>query len=219
MRAMAPPMTARSTRCGASAPIEAPTSSTIDSPRRSATAPRSPAARCPACILQIEFGHRHQRAGIAGRDRDVGFALLDRVDRKPHRGLAAALAQRLARLVVHRAPRYRRVHAGATPLAAPDASPTAVPPARLPEEQTTRLSGWRASASSAPAIDHGRRHGLPPSRREQCEPFATYLTAILDLDPTCHARIAVPISCRRMIPSEEPRPRFGIMLQDRIEGR
>ncbi len=33
MRAIAAPMTARSTRCWASAPIEAPTSSTIDSPR------------------------------------------------------------------------------------------------------------------------------------------------------------------------------------------
>ena len=50
---------------------------------------------------QVELGHRHQRAGIAGRDRDVGLALLDRVDGEPHRRLPAPLAQRLARLVVH----------------------------------------------------------------------------------------------------------------------
>ena len=40
---------------------------------------RAPAGRCPAAS-QAEPRHRHQRAGIAGRDRDVGLALLDRVD-------------------------------------------------------------------------------------------------------------------------------------------
>ena len=50
---------------------------------------------------QAEPRHRHQRAGIAGGDRDVGLALLDRVDGEPHRRGLAAAAQRLARLVVH----------------------------------------------------------------------------------------------------------------------
>ena len=50
---------------------------------------------------QVELRHRHQGAGVAGRDRDIGLALLHRVDREPHRRLPAALAQRLARLVVH----------------------------------------------------------------------------------------------------------------------
>ncbi len=51
--------------------------------------------------VQMEARHRHQRAGIAGGNRDVGLALLHRVDRKPHRRVLAAAAQRLARLVVH----------------------------------------------------------------------------------------------------------------------
>ncbi len=50
---------------------------------------------------QAEPRHRHQRAGIAGGDRNVGLALLDGVDRQPHRRGLAAAAQRLARLVVH----------------------------------------------------------------------------------------------------------------------
>ena len=51
--------------------------------------------------LQIKARHRHQRAGIAGRHRDVGLALLHRIERKPHRRFPAPIAQRLARLVVH----------------------------------------------------------------------------------------------------------------------
>ena len=50
---------------------------------------------------QAESRHRHQRAGIAGGDRDIGLALFDGVDRLPHRRHLAAAAQRLARLVVH----------------------------------------------------------------------------------------------------------------------
>ena len=50
---------------------------------------------------QIELGHRHQRAGVAGRHRDVGLAFLDRVDGEPHGRLPAAVAQRLTRLIVH----------------------------------------------------------------------------------------------------------------------
>ena len=51
--------------------------------------------------LELEFRHRHQRAGIAGRYRHIGFTLLDRIDRQPHRGFPAAVTQRLARLVLH----------------------------------------------------------------------------------------------------------------------
>src|SRR5262249_16312898 len=34
--------------------------------------------------LEIETGHRHQRAGISGRDCDIGFAFFHRVDGQPH---------------------------------------------------------------------------------------------------------------------------------------
>ena len=51
---------------------------------------------------EVEFRHRHQGAGIAGRDGDIGLAALDRIDGEPHRTFPAALAQRLARLGVHR---------------------------------------------------------------------------------------------------------------------
>ncbi len=50
---------------------------------------------------QAKARHRHQRAGIAGGDRDIGLALLHRLDRQPHRRDLAATAQRLAQLVVH----------------------------------------------------------------------------------------------------------------------
>ena len=44
--------------------------------------------------------HRHQRAGIAGGDHDLGFFLRHRFDRTPHAGVAPA-AQRDGRLVLH----------------------------------------------------------------------------------------------------------------------
>ncbi len=50
---------------------------------------------------QVQPRHRHQRASVARRDRDIGLAALDRIDRKPHRRGLAAAAQRLARLLVH----------------------------------------------------------------------------------------------------------------------
>ena len=104
---MALPITARSTRCCASAPIEAPTSSTTDSPLRVGHRPAIAGRSMPAMVLRSNLRHRHQRAGIAGRDRDVGFALLDRIDGEPHRRLPAAMPQRLARLVVHAGRRRR----------------------------------------------------------------------------------------------------------------
>ena len=50
--------------------------------------------------LQAELRHRHQRAGIAGRDGGARLAVPHRLDRAPHRRLPAPLPQRLARLVV-----------------------------------------------------------------------------------------------------------------------
>ena len=79
----------------------APRSSTTESPR---IVGQIAAMRRPVDAgqhAQAESRHRHQRAGVAGGDRDVGLALLDRVDRQPHRRGLAAAAQRLARLVVH----------------------------------------------------------------------------------------------------------------------
>jgi hypothetical protein len=50
---------------------------------------------------QAKPRHRRQRAGIAGGHRDVGVALLDGIDRQPHRRGLAAAAQCLAGFVVH----------------------------------------------------------------------------------------------------------------------
>ncbi len=51
--------------------------------------------------LEVESRHRHQGAGIAGRDHRIGLALLHGVDRHPHRRFPPAMAQRLAGLLVH----------------------------------------------------------------------------------------------------------------------
>ena len=101
MRAVAAPITARSTRCSASAPIEAPTSSTIEfsaqgRPQRRDGRPLDTGQR-----FEFELRHRHQCAGIAARHGDIGVALLDRIDSQPHRGFPAAIAERLARLILH----------------------------------------------------------------------------------------------------------------------
>ena len=98
---MALPMAARSTRCPASAPIEAPRSSTIDSPLSVGQIAAIAGRSMPAMVFRSNLRHRHQRAGIAGRNGDIRLALLHRIDGKPHRRLPAALAQRLAGLVVH----------------------------------------------------------------------------------------------------------------------
>ena len=85
----------------ASPPMVAPRSSTTESPRIVGHTPAMRRAVDPRQRAQVEARHRHQRAGIAGGDRDIGLALLHGVDRKPHRRVLAAAAQRLARLVVH----------------------------------------------------------------------------------------------------------------------
>ena len=51
--------------------------------------------------VEVELRHRHQRAGVSSRDRDVRIPLLHGVEREPHRGLPAALPQGLAWLRVH----------------------------------------------------------------------------------------------------------------------
>ncbi len=51
---------------------------------------------------QAEGRHGHQRAGVAAGNGDVGLAVLDGLQRHPHRGFAFALAQGLGGLFVHR---------------------------------------------------------------------------------------------------------------------
>ena len=51
--------------------------------------------------LETDFGHGHQRAGVARGDRHVCFALLDRIDGEPHGGLPSPLTQSLTRLGIH----------------------------------------------------------------------------------------------------------------------
>ena len=55
MRAVAAPITARSTRCSASAPIEAPTSSTIDSPRKVGHSAAIAGRSMPGRVLRLNF--------------------------------------------------------------------------------------------------------------------------------------------------------------------
>ena len=47
----------------------------------------------PGHGAQRKLGHRHQRAGIAGRQSGVGGAVLHRVDRQP---IEVVLARRIA---------------------------------------------------------------------------------------------------------------------------
>ena len=49
---------------------------------------------------QDQLGHGHQGAGVAGRDGNIGLALLHGLERQPHAGALAA-PHRLARLVLH----------------------------------------------------------------------------------------------------------------------
>ena len=51
--------------------------------------------------FEVEFRHGHERAGIAGGHDHIGVALFHGVDREPHRRFPAAVAQSLARLVLH----------------------------------------------------------------------------------------------------------------------
>ena len=115
---------------------------------------------------ELELGHRHQRAGVAGGDRHVRLALLHRVDGEPHRGFPAPLAQRLARLVVH-LDRHVGVHdtrALLEPRAGVDAA------ARWPRGR--RTAGIRCRDGGRATVRLPERpplpHGLPPWRRARC---------------------------------------------------
>ena len=101
IRAIAAPITARSTRCCASPPMVAPTSSTINSPRSVGHIAAIAGPLDRRHRMQAELGHRHQGAGVAGGDRAIGGAGLHRFDRLPHRRDAPPGAQGLARLVAH----------------------------------------------------------------------------------------------------------------------
>src|SRR5262249_22490481 len=94
--AMALPMAASSTRCSASAPIEAPRSSTTDSPLRVGQRAAIAGRLIPTMVRKSIFA-----IAINARHRDTRLALLHRVGGKPHGGFPASLAQRLAGLVVH----------------------------------------------------------------------------------------------------------------------
>ena len=98
---MASPITANSTSWLASAPIVAPTSSTMLSPLQRGPHGGDGGARDARQRLEHEARHGHQRAGIAGGDGGIGLARAHGVDRHPHAALAAALPQRLAGLGVH----------------------------------------------------------------------------------------------------------------------
>ena len=101
MRAMADPITAISTRCSASVPIVAPTSSTTLSPRtvghRQAMAGRS----MPDMVFRQIFDIAISAPVLPAEHAGIGLPVADRLDRLPHGRLAPALAHRLARLVVH----------------------------------------------------------------------------------------------------------------------
>ena len=119
----------------------------------------------PAMVSQVEFGHRHQRAGIAGRDRDVGVALLDGVDGEPHRGLPAALAQRLARLVVHLTATSVCTRSEAALSRGRAASSGSIRRGRRTAETRCRDD---ARATVPRRERPPRAHGHPPWRRARC---------------------------------------------------
>ena len=51
--------------------------------------------------LEADLRHRHEGAGVAGRDRGIRLAVAHRLDREPHGGVAPPSPHRLARLVLH----------------------------------------------------------------------------------------------------------------------
>ena len=101
--AKASPITAKSTSCSSVALTLAPTSSTTVWPRKVGQIDGDGGTRNAFDDAQPEHGHRHQRAGIAGADRDIGFAVLHALDGAPHGGVLAP-AQHMAGLVLHASP-------------------------------------------------------------------------------------------------------------------
>ena len=143
--------------------------------------------------LEIELRHRHQRAGIAGGHRHVGLALLDRIDGEPHRRFPAAIAQRLARLVLHP---HRDVGMD-EPRRRLERRPGIEQRRRAARHCRKNRNSLR---DGAPTPVRRRRRprrgrGLPPSHRAQCGPCLTFDDlAVLgpeDGKATPEARIAV----------------------------
>ena len=99
--------------------------------------------------LEVEARHRHQRAGVAGGDGDIGLATLDRIDGEPHRRFPAAVAERLARLVIH-ADGHVGVHQCRGGLEPSDATPAAARSWRGRRKAGIRCRDGASSARSAP---------------------------------------------------------------------
>ena len=101
IRAIAAPITARSTRWPSSPPIVAPTSRTIEFAPQGGPERRDRRAVDRRHRVQAELRHRHEGAGISGRHRVVRVACLDRFDRLPHRRNPPSRPEGLARFVGH----------------------------------------------------------------------------------------------------------------------
>ena len=101
IRAIAAPMTARSTRCCASPPMVAPTSSTIDSPRSVGHIAAIAGRSIGAIVCRQNFAIAIKAPVLPAETAQSAAPDLHRFDRLPHRRDAPPGAQRLARLVAH----------------------------------------------------------------------------------------------------------------------
>ena len=101
MRAIAAPITARSIRCCASAPIVAPTSSTIDSPRIVGHIAASAGRSISGSMCRQTFAIAISAPVLPAETAQSASPFFTASIGAPHRGHAAAVAQRLARLVGH----------------------------------------------------------------------------------------------------------------------
>ena len=172
-RAMALPMTARLTRCcfvGAdrSADIEHDRFALQRRPQRRDRRPLDALDH-----LQIETRHRHQRAGIAGGDRDIGLALLHRVDGEPHRRFPAAVAQRLARLVVHADRQFRCATTRDLALSRGHAVEQRLDHRAVAEQHEFDV-GMAGERNIGARARRPRRRGRRPWRQARCEPYPAW---------------------------------------------
>ena len=139
-------------------PIEAPTSSTIERPRKRRPDRRDRRAVDGVHGAQADLRHRHQRAGIAGRDRRrrPRHASPPRSPATSTRS-AAPTRKRLARLGIHLHGDVGVVDRSTTAASAgPGGERAGRSRARLPEEQETRcLGATRRATCAAPSIITG----------------------------------------------------------------
>ena len=145
---MAAPISAKSASWRAVAPILAPRSSTMQAARQGRPQPGDGRPLDARHGRQDELGHGHQGAGVAGRDHEVGLALLHGLERQPHAGAAAA-AHRLARLVLHLHHGVGVDDARALGQARDAAARCGAMRASSPNSRKL-TSGWRSSAMAAP---------------------------------------------------------------------